>query len=161
MSRTNAEVLPDLEPVTMPVLQDINGNTALDIALAEETFSINLASFFLEGIQDYPFMHCGFALVSGINKAFQFGVPHLGEYLDRRIIQSEHLQSKGLTRAGIVKHKIQLYYVKDPNPDLEMVPCRYGSMVSDVWQDRQKIKDKMYDHEEFKTKLDICYFDIP
>ena len=118
----------------MPVLQDINGNTALDIALDEETFSINFASFFLEGIQDYPFMHSGFALVSGINKAFKHDVPHLGEFLDRRLVASSHLITKGLIRNGIKAEKMETLMVT--TADQETKELRYGAMVADVWQDK-------------------------
>jgi len=56
----------------------------------------------LKGIQDYPFMHSGFALVSGINKEFKKEVPGVGEFLDRRLVASDHLsKTKSLTRNGI------------------------------------------------------------
>ena len=63
-------------PCTIPVLEDIESNTALDVAL--EILDVNLASAFLMGIENYPFMHCGFILVSGINKAFEKKVAHFG-----------------------------------------------------------------------------------
>ena len=46
-------------------------------------------------------MHSGFVLVSGIIKAFEHNVPQLGEFLDRRLVQSEHLLTKNLRRASI------------------------------------------------------------
>jgi hypothetical protein len=33
------------------------------------------------GIKDYPYMHSGLALVSGIIKAFQADIPCLGDFL--------------------------------------------------------------------------------
>ena len=78
----------------------------MDLALSEEFFSINLASYLLVGIQDYPFMHSGFVLVSAINKAFNEGVEQLGEFLDRRMVPSGHLLAKGLMRAGMLDEKI-------------------------------------------------------
>ena len=106
INNVNHECLPDGTQVTIPILADIDGNTALDIALTGETFSVNLASSILEGIQDYPFMHSGFVLVSAINKAFNEGVEQLGEFLDRRMVPSGHLLAKGLMRAGMLDEKI-------------------------------------------------------
>jgi hypothetical protein len=34
-------------------------------------------------------------------------------------------------------------------------------MIGDVWQDKRKMKEIMYNKGEFSANLDICYFDIP
>ena len=60
------------------MLQDINDQTALDLALNDEMQNKNLANQILQGIAKYPFMHSGNALVTGINKAFKYSVPYLG-----------------------------------------------------------------------------------
>jgi len=63
--------LKDRIQCTVPVLQDINGDTALDLALQDnEKQDMNKADIILKYIKDYPFMHSGYSLVSGINKAF-------------------------------------------------------------------------------------------
>lgn len=56
---------------TLPLLQDINGNTALDLALEKVGGDKNLANALMHGIRNYPFMHSGLDLVSGIIKAFE------------------------------------------------------------------------------------------
>lgn len=50
MDKANMQKLPDGTSVTVPILADIDNNTALDIALAPKTFSINLANYLLVGI---------------------------------------------------------------------------------------------------------------
>lgn len=45
---------------TLPILQNVNGDTALDIALRDGHADINMANMLLMGIKDYPFMHSGF-----------------------------------------------------------------------------------------------------
>jgi hypothetical protein len=63
------------ETYTVPILEDIDSNTALDVALQKN--DPNLANAFLKGIELYPFMHSGFVLVSGIINSFD-KCPHLG-----------------------------------------------------------------------------------
>jgi hypothetical protein len=85
--------------VAVPVLQNIDDLTALDLALNEEkTVNLTLANQILEGIENYPFMHSGFALVTGINKSLVHRVPHLAQYLDSRRVKSGHLDTKSLSR---------------------------------------------------------------
>jgi hypothetical protein len=75
--------------VYAPVLEDVNGNTALDLVFdKEENSDKNLASSLLNGMQDYPFLACGFVLVSGVIKAFQYKCPGMGEFLDKRFVFS-------------------------------------------------------------------------
>ena len=69
-------------------------------------------------------------------------VPALGEYLDRRIITCPHLITKGLTKAGIKKSMKTSYWKREGDDVSEVF---FGSMVADVWQDKQKVKEKMYD----------------
>lgn len=45
---------------TLPILQNIQGDTALDVALRDGHADINMANLLLVGIKDYPFMHSGF-----------------------------------------------------------------------------------------------------
>ena len=76
--------LPESKPIltdvccTVPILEDIYGDTALDVALCEERTQKNVANQILLGIENYPFMHSGFALVSGILKAFENECPAIG-----------------------------------------------------------------------------------
>ena len=79
----------------------------------------------LVGIGDYPFMSYGYTLVSGITKAFGM-CPHLGEFLDKRIINSSHLTGGSLERRAL-------------NSDVknELVQNKktltYGSMIAMPW----------------------------
>lgn len=45
---------------TIPILQDVNGNTPIDLSLnSNEEADINLANLLLSNIKDYPYMHSG------------------------------------------------------------------------------------------------------
>jgi hypothetical protein len=90
---TNSGTIDGKIKVAMPILQDINGDTALDLCLTEDKQDRNLANQILEGIARYPFMHSGFALVKGINRAFKWKVPFLSKFLELRRISSGHLST--------------------------------------------------------------------
>jgi len=81
MTTINKSKLRDKIQCTLPFLQDINGNTALDLALSDGGGDMNLANCLMLGIKDYPFMHSGLSLVSGILKAFHADIPCLGDFL--------------------------------------------------------------------------------
>jgi hypothetical protein len=78
--------------VYAPVLEDVNGNTALDLVFDKgENSDKNLANTLLSGMQDYPFLSCGFVLVSGVIKAFEYQCPAMGEFLEKRFVYAMHL----------------------------------------------------------------------
>jgi hypothetical protein len=52
--------------------------SALDLALKEGAEQTNLANCLLKGIEDYPYLHFGEVLVTGINKAFKADCPYFG-----------------------------------------------------------------------------------
>ena len=113
----------------MPVLENINGDTALDLAFPEDDSrkcDINLADTILNEIKDYPFMHSGFVLVSGILKAFKENCPHLKDYLDARLKKSSHLSARSL-RSRAIKKKI-LPFKTGSNSD-----AAYGTMIANPW----------------------------
>ena len=59
----------NLIPFTIPIIEDINHDSPLDTAIKAN--DVNLADYFLQGIQHYPFMSCGFILASGVNRSFE------------------------------------------------------------------------------------------
>jgi hypothetical protein len=106
------------------------------------------------GIQDYPFMHSGPVLVSGIITAFEKEVPGLGEFLDKRMVQSQHLNTKGLRRVAIIKKKKFICTPVSPDGVTE-APCPYGVSVANVWQDKEKLKAELFDKHQFKKSVVI------
>ena len=74
----------------MPILEDDRGNTALDVAFEKQ--DVNLANTLLVGLENYPFLSHGFVIVSGILKAFHTKCPHVGEFLDSRLVKTDHLE---------------------------------------------------------------------
>jgi hypothetical protein len=82
----------------VPILEDVGGETALDYALKdEENLQRNAANQILKGIENYPFMHSGFTIVSGILKAFKY-CPNVGHFLDKRLVVSEHFDCTSMSR---------------------------------------------------------------
>jgi len=87
---------------TLPFLEDCNGNTPLDLALLDDdNADINLGNCMLSNIKDYPYLHSGPLLVTGVIRAFKYGVPVLGDFLDSRLVRSPHLHCSSLSRKAI------------------------------------------------------------
>ena len=77
-------------PVYAPVMEDVWGNTPLDVCFDIHDSPYKIANSLLNGIKDYPFLSCGFVLVSGVIKAFLI-CPEIGKFLDKRFVVSKHL----------------------------------------------------------------------
>ena len=90
---------------------------------------VNAADCLLLNIKNYPFLHSGPQLVSGVIKAFNSGCPNLGDFLDARLVVSPHLDARLLKRAAIRKT-----YEEDT----------YGTMVADIWQDKVVLKNELF-----------------
>lgn len=81
-------------------------------------------------------MHSSYALVSGINKAFRYGCPHLINFLEARLVSSHHLKNNStLNSAGI----------KDVKHFGENDDGGYGTMVADPWQDTAQVNTELFD----------------
>lgn len=74
----NKQLLWDKIKCTVPIFEDSNGMSALDLALNEGSEQTNLANCLLKGIESYPYLHFGEVLVTGINKAFRADCPQFG-----------------------------------------------------------------------------------
>ena len=99
-------------------------------------------------MKDYHFMHCGYQLVKGINRAFSFACPSLGEFLDSRLVTSKHLATEDLKRKALNKS-----YTSENDG--------YITMVADPWQDKKTLCDKLFDPNAFEKDIKLMYLDIP
>lgn len=114
----------------MPILEDIYGDTALDYALREDHTQRNVANQILLGIEKYPFMHSGFTLVSGILKAFENDCPACGQFLDSRLVVSEHLDCTSLSRKCLNPENLQTH----DNSELN-----YTTMIANPWENKETL----------------------
>lgn len=91
-------------------------------------------------------MHSGTHLVSGIIKAFTHDCPHLGDFLNARLVVAPHLDARLLKRKAIRK-----IYEED----------NYGIMVADVWQDKDILCAEMFYGGTFEKRIKLQYLDVP
>lgn len=120
------------------------------MALDEINGDQNLANQLMLGIKDYPFMHSGLALVTGVIKAFRLEIPCLGEFLQSRLIMSPHQDAGSLKRKAL----------KDPHNISDKL-SKYCTMIADPWHCKNALSDILFDPTKFEKTISLVYFDIP
>jgi ankyrin repeat protein len=74
--------------LTIPIIQDIDGLTPLDICLKKSHLNINMAAFLLKSIKDYTQLHSSHLLSRAVCKAITHDVPGIADFLDSRLVHS-------------------------------------------------------------------------
>ena len=70
----------------IPLIQDRNGKTVLDLCLEKTNLNINLAALIFSQTKDYPLLHSSYFMAEAVTKAIALNIPGIGEYLDSRIV---------------------------------------------------------------------------
>jgi hypothetical protein len=97
------ENIPNLnlkKDLCVPIFKNNNRESPLDIVMATKSskihknrkVNISKASSILTGIKNYPLGHVECALIEAISKAITNEVPGIIDYLDGRLVTSEHLK---------------------------------------------------------------------
>jgi hypothetical protein len=99
-------LLTDGKPVLLPIIMDEDMQTPIDICLRDKkNLNVNLAAFLFKNTKDYPMLHSSHLLRASVCKAIEFAVPGIGDFLDARIVTSEHLSSEAMKTNSLNKDR--------------------------------------------------------
>jgi hypothetical protein len=85
----------------VPMIEDINQKSPLDIVFEKPNVNVNLAWQFLFNIKEYPFMHSGPIISRNMSKAIKVNVPDLPTFFDCQMKTSGHLKSHLLAKQAL------------------------------------------------------------
>lgn len=73
-------------PLRIPLIQDQDEKTPLDLCLDEASLNVNFGGMIFDQTKDYPLLHSSYFMNKAVIKAITLNIPGIGDYLDSRLV---------------------------------------------------------------------------